>query len=301
MMESPNGYSQTSLVKVLENPSNQPIGHFKIDISPFMEVQVGINIARLYEAISTKVRVSLANVFEGRALDHVPFRKARIKPNARRTGKDDPNIIPIFERVVRDVTKREVVLLIQRLMTLHDEALMEGVVLAFLDLDEEEVFTIASGDRRKILQANSKSIERKIYNGSKKGRSVRGCEWNRGKSQMALELNDVTIIRLETLLKARKELFPIGKPRRKEAVTEWRRLRSENADLSDLLDHLETTSICDLAVEHVCNVLKTSAFEQVRKQIKIARRRKKGFSDNRKLSALEIRVYEIVDAVILKK
>jgi hypothetical protein len=300
MMESPNGYSQTSLITVLDYPSNQPSGHFKIDVSPFMGVQVSINIGGMYEAIRTKVQASLINVFEGRALDDVPFEKARIKPSAYRSGKDDPNIVPIFERVVRDATKREVVLLIQRLMTVHDDTLIEGVVLAFLDLDEEEVVTIASGDRRKILKANSKRIETKIYNGSKKGRSVRGCEWNTGKSQIALELNDVTVIRIEELQKARRKLFPVGEPRRFEAKEEWGRLRSENEDLSDVLDYLDSATACELALEHVCNVLGTNASDKVRKQISIARGQKKRSSNTEKLSPLEIQVHKIVDAVIQK-
>jgi len=185
-------------------------------------------------------------------------------------------------------------------MTLHDEALIEGVVLAFLDLDEEEVFTIASGDRRKILQANSKRIERKIYNGSKEGRSVRGCEWNRGKSQIALELNDVTFTRVEALQKAHKKLFPVGEPRRMEAVKEWRRLRSENDDLGDVLDHVSNVSACELALEHVCKVLNTTAFEKVRKQITIARGREKRSSVTEELSPLEMQVHMIVDALIQK-
>lgn len=300
-MESPNGYSQTSLVKVLNDPSNQPISNFKIGVSPFMDVQVDINIAGLYEAIRTKVQESLVNVFEGRTLDDVTFQKALIKPNAHRTGKDDPNVVPIFERVVRDATKREIVLMLQRLMTLHDEAFSEGVVLACLYLDEEEVITIASGDRRKILQANSKRIERKIYNGTKKGMSVRSCKWNRGKSQIALELNDVTVTRIERLQNAYQELFPIGVPRRIETAKEWRRLRGENDDLGDLLDRLNDASACELALEHVCKVLKTTAFDKVRKQISIARGQKKRSSRTEKLSPLEMQVHQIVDAVIQKK
>jgi len=304
MKEPPNGDSQfhiSPIVEVIERPSDHARLDFKISLSPLMEVQVGINVAALHEAIRLKAWLSLNEVFDGKPLKDWPFSKARIGANSRWAGTSDPKLTSLFERAVWDVSKREIVLMLERMMALPGEALLESLVLTVLDLDEDEVFSIAAGDRRKILKAYAKSIERKIFDEMKRGRPVRGRVWTRGKGAMALEMHDVTLNRLESLKKARRKLFPVGEPRRKEGVARWQQLKAENADLADVLDQLENTTAGDLAVTHVCNLLGRDAFEQVRKQIKIARRRKKGLCKNGTLSPLEARVNELVDAVVAKK
>jgi hypothetical protein len=288
-----------SRVEVFEVPGEPGVLGFKLASKPLFAVEGRFDVAFALEGIASETKALLSNVVDGRSLGGTPFSKGGIKLNPRWNGSNKTaELYEIMSECISDAVKEEILLMLSRMGSLGQRTVSEGLILIGLKMEENQVFDTSKGGRAKIFEAYGREVVKTTRKEmSSQETSVRTKKWTKLRRRTVLALYESIYKRLKKLKKTCRRLGLDGKGRQGADWNRWRRLKGDNADLASVLDLLPHGNPLELALIYVCHQLSTRAYENVKKEIKRAKKERKNLKEK---ASIESTVSRVVDSVAKK-
>lgn len=297
-----NSHIPRSQVEVFEVPGEPCVLGFKLASTPMFTVEGRFNVALAFEGIALEAQALLSNVIDGRSLGGTPFSKAGITINPRWYGSNKATeLSEMMSECVAEAAKQEILLVFDRLGSLGERAVSDGIILTSLRMDENQVIETIKGGKAEILKAYGREVGKTARTEMSQQTSARTRTWTKVRRRTALALYDSTYKRIKDLKKICRDLGLDGKGRQRADWKRWGQVRAKNADLANVLDLLPDGNLLELTLSYVCDQLGTRAHSNVYREIKRARRERRELQEHAGIASIEAAVSRAVDSVLRKR